>query len=44
MESDIKIESPFSIKPFPSHSGALFIGILFISKSASVYLGRSGLL
>jgi len=43
MESDIKIENPFSIKPALIF-GALFMGILFISKSASIYLGRSGLL
>ncbi len=43
MESDIKIENPFSIKPALIF-GALFMGILFISKAASIYLGRSGLL
>ncbi|AAB85926.1 MgtC/SapB family protein [Methanothermobacter thermautotrophicus] len=43
IDSDIKIENPFSVKPALIF-GALFLAILFISKAASVYLGRGGVL
>jgi len=43
IDSEIKIENPFSVKPALIF-GALFLAILFISKAASVYLGRGGVL
>ncbi|NYB52029.1 MAG: MgtC/SapB family protein [Methanobacteriaceae archaeon] len=41
MDSKIKLDNPFSLKPALIF-GALFLGVLFLSKVANIYLGSSG--
>jgi len=41
MDADLKLDNPFSLKPALIF-GALFLGILFLSKIANIYLGSGG--